>query len=429
MTVNSANTLNGYENKGYTTTSVGNILHTVENENEKTSDAGVTNNTYVRNIVLNGRYAFYPLSTAYPTVQGLEITRKNGVTSYTARNITDTNELVTRPLKLYKNWNDQGSLESLTHTPARADITLDFEYKSTPSATAEKYKTRTADISDEDHVTGTAPNTTPKGTTVNGNTYDGTTAKVTELPLYTKDGELANYIVEEISPYNDNSGSPSDNVGTEKLSETPFKYLPYRYIAHYDVIGSGTANTYDLDKTVSDKLQSESNTFNLVLALDSNQKVPQKIQITNELPVYDLYAAKTWDDFNDIYGLRPDSIADKLHLKRKIESDANYTFVKVKNASGSDMEEVKATVISETKPTHTETPAAIGTTNNQWTYQYKNLARYDKDGKLYTYKIEEDINDIKGYRIKKNAEGTNDLEGSLYVICCDRSVYMAIAGI
>ena len=33
---------------------------------------------------------------------------------------------------------------------------------------------------------------------------------------------------------------------------------------------------------------------------------------------------------------------------------------------------------------------------------------------IYTYKIEEDIDKIKGYRIKKNAEGTNDLEGSLY---------------
>ena len=258
------------------------------------------------------------LNTAYPTVQGLEITRKITGQDYTARNITDTNELVTRPLKLYKNWDDQGSLESLTHTPARADITLDYEYVADPNAqplVAEKYKTRTADISDETHVTGTAPNTTPKGTTVNGNTYDGTTAIVTELPLYTKDGKLANYIVEEISPYNDNSGSPSDNVGTEKLSETPFKYLPYRYIAHYDVIGSGTANTYDLDKTVSDKLQSESNTFNLVLELDNNQKVPQKIQITNVLPVYDLYAAKTWDDFNDIYGLRPVQISVEQPIK------------------------------------------------------------------------------------------------------------------
>lgn len=86
------------------------------------------------------------------------------------------------------------------------------------------------------------------------------------------------------------------------------------------------------------------------------------VNITNTLPLTQVKVTKTWEDENNKYGLRPDSITLKLYRKTISQSEwetvRNYTLTTNKNG-------------------------------NTWTYLYSDLLKYNDKNEPYLFKIEE----------------------------------------
>lgn len=320
VTVSGNNTLNGYRNIGYTST-------------DTLSDIGEVNSA------AGSLRAYYPANEAYPAIKGLSLSKT------VSRSITVTNELVKRNITLTKAWNDKGSdniesLENTDHDAARVKVTM-----SVPGVNTDYENTVT-------NVTAAAknvPNISPS-------------ADVGEFPLYTKDGELAKYKVEELT-----EGASGDS------------YINYRYIP-----------TYKKGSTAIDQSPLAVNSDDFTL--DTAEDAVTAITVTNNLPLTTITATKNWYDLSNRHLLRPSSITDYLNLERSVDG-TNWNRVEVKTSSSdSTMTEVTPSVTSEQSSSDT------------WTYTYKNLRQYDKNGALYTYRIVEDIDDIKGYELNASTD-------------------------
>lgn len=165
---------------------------------------------------------------------------------------------------------------------------------------------------------------------INSGTNDST--EFTEIPMYDKNGNKVNYTLDEIGQ-------------------------KYGYISEY-------TKTFD--------------------AVDTNE-----IVVTNTLPLTQVKVTKTWEDENNEYGLRPDSITLKLYRKSiNGTSDNNWELISTASVSGNS-------------------------TSAEWSYTFDNLLKYNENNELYVFRIEEDT--VNAYSTEYSNPVVNDNQTELGV--------------
>lgn len=141
------------------------------------------------------------------------------------------------------------------------------------------------------------------------------------------------------------NGVPTDKM-VEVTSETDWKYA-FTDLVKYD--DEGTAYNYTV-------VEEQVTGYNEPTIVDTT--------ITNKLTKTSLAGIKIWNDLGDRFGLRPDSIV--LHLTQ-------------------NGNRVSAEIV----------PALVVTKDDNWVYRFENLPKFDPDGEVYAYSVEEDS--VNGY--------------------------------
>lgn len=111
--------------------------------------------------------------------------------------------------------------------------------------------------------------------------------------------------------------------------------------------------------------------------------------ILNTLPLTAVTVEKTWDDQNDTFDLRPESITD-LNKESSLAYDTiGLTLKKRAGSSGSftDLESADLTITSH--PEDWYTTDVLVRSGNTWTYTYKKLLKYNESNTAYNYQIDE----------------------------------------
>ncbi len=249
-----------------------------------------------------------------------DIKTAQGVTAVfeTDTDVGITNELRTHDVTVYKKWNDSGFTDTDLHYDI--DITVsdnDINYHSTKTI----FKSGNSGTgTPEPEGAPQPPAETNESKTDSGNTLYG--VKFTNVPMY-KDGvpvDLTNYISEKVS------GSPEEKK--------------------YGYEGSKAVTEYDTEYS----------------------DVPSEYTITNTLPVTDLTIDKTWSDYNNKYGLRPEN--GTFDLRRTVTPDNSGSYADFKNY----------TLTSQNKK---------GSNANEWTFTTEKLLKYDENNSPFTYKLTE----------------------------------------
>ena len=173
------------------------------------------------------------------------------------------------------------------------------------------------------------------------NNQDGKRPTIIKVKLMKKVGD-ANPVVEKTIEVKE---------GTDKKWKYEFKDLP-----KYE---NGKEITYSIDEEEVAGYKKEITEYNL-----KNKYTPETVDISGE---------KTWDDANNQDGKRPTTI--KVKLMKKVEGG---------------------------QPEVKEIKEVTKGADDKWTYEFKDLPKYEK-GKLITYSIDEE--EVKGY--KKTIDGTN----------------------
>ena len=210
---------------------------------------------------------------------------------------------------------------------------------------------------DEEEVTGYTKSVngtniknsyTPEKVSISGektwddaNNQDGKRPTIIKVKLMKKVGD-ANPVVEKTIEVKE---------GTDKKWKYEFKDLP-----KYE---NGKEITYSIDEEEVAGYKKEITEYNL-----KNKYTPETVDISGE---------KTWDDANNQDGKRPTTI--KVKLMKKVEGG---------------------------QPEVKEIKEVTKGADDKWTYEFKDLPKYE-NGKLITYSIDEE--EVKGY--KKTIDGTN----------------------
>lgn len=146
-----------------------------------------------------------------------------------------------------------------------------------------------------------------------------------------------------------------------------------------------------IDISNADISPNEENSDNNKKSISTLNKYDRKGNVT-------LIGDKEWDDYNDLYGLRPGVDTFELTLKRYTENETDENN-KVQNTNiiyrtiGEPKLECKDSADPECK-----TPYIVwsGTKTNKWTYTIYNLERYAPNGMPYIYVLSEDS--VPGYK-------------------------------
>ncbi len=240
-----------------------------------------------------------------------------------------------------------------------ADDKWTYEFKNLPKYEKGKLITYSIDEEEVPGYTKTINGTniknsyTPGKTKVSGEkTWDDNDnqdgkrpEKITVILKKTVDGKTSEVIRKDVTP--DTDGKWKYEFADLPLYEggKPIEYsIDEAKVDGYDKVKSRATNGPDYNLT--------------------NKHTPETVDVSGE---------KTWDDNNDQDGKRPTSIKVKLIKK-----------------------------VGDKDPEVVETKEVTKGADDKWTYEFKNLPKYEK-GKLITYTIDEE--EVTGY--KKTIDGTN----------------------
>lgn len=195
----------------------------------------------------------------------------------------------------------------------------------------------------------------------------GNGVKFTDLPIYDNKGAIINYYVKE------------------------------EYVSDTTVTDEQIANAYNNKDIVVDKGDNElfrqgdtrygydGSCQKEETTVDGKSYVTQ-YNILDTLPLTAVTVVKTWDDQNDIFSLRPDSITLSLEEKA-VNTDTLSTIT-------------PSTISDWTTPQYSihdtgENQFPVKS-DNTWTYTYKKLLKYNADNQPYIFKITETA--VKAYQ-------------------------------
>lgn len=175
------------------------------------------------------------------------------------------------------------------------------------------------------------------------------------------------------------------NIETAEYSENTF------VISETDSIQS------DENQSLSDKNQSQS---------DEIQSL-RKINVTNEVFKTDVTVRKVWEDFDDLYGVRPESVT--MHLMK----GTNETGVAVLTVNNAVVDEAGMRQM------------------NIWEYTFENVPQYDgKTGEKISYTVRENKVDkytqvTEGYTVT----GSLDFIHTVHLTCADAASGERLSGV
>ncbi|WP_427813678.1 Cna B-type domain-containing protein [Enterococcus sp. 22-H-5-01] len=269
--------------------------------------------------------------------------------------------------------------------------------------------------------------TYPNGKTgiVELNEENNWTAKFTELAEFDANGEAYKYTVEEVMTdnlknYTNKVDDPEDNTTTAVITNTlqtikkvvtkewddqsnAYQTRPesikvqlyqdkevYKDADGKEVISElneangwatefngllefdkdGKAYEYTVQEVMTDNLK---NYTDNVEYFDDNSTA----LITNSLNTIEVSGQKSWDDQENLYQSRPESIKVQLYQNGKVYEDTDGN-----------------NVFAET------------TAEKNWRYTFKDLIEYDASGKAYTYSVKEVLRDESGNRVIPNYRPT-----------------------
>ena len=117
---------------------------------------------------------------------------------------------------------------------------------------------------------------------------------------------------------------------------------------------------------------------------ENNDKYAARYRITNTL-VTDIEGKKVWDDNNDSEGLRPKSIEVTLYRK-----DENGAEKKVEKEVTENESEEESEDKNEDQFKNPITVTQNGNNDNEWSYKFEGVPKYDKDNKEIDYFVKEE---------------------------------------
>ena len=117
---------------------------------------------------------------------------------------------------------------------------------------------------------------------------------------------------------------------------------------------------------------------------ENNDKYAARYRITNTL-VTDIEGKKVWDDNNDSEGLRPESIEVTLYRK-----DENGAEKKVEKEVTENESEEESEDKNEDQFKNPITVTKNGNNDNEWSYKFEGVPKYDKDNKEIEYFVKEE---------------------------------------
>ena len=130
---------------------------------------------------------------------------------------------------------------------------------------------------------------------------------------------------------------------------------------------------------------------------ENNDKYAAKYRITNTL-VTDIEGKKVWDDDNNSAGLRPDSIEITLYTK-----DENGAEKKVEKEVTENESEEESEDKNEDKFKNPITVTKDNNSNNEWSYKFEDVPKYDENDEEIKYFVKEEVKDEKA-KDKYNTE-------------------------
>ncbi|MDO4459165.1 MAG: Cna B-type domain-containing protein [Clostridia bacterium] len=172
------------------------------------------------------------------------------------------------------------------------------------------------------------------------------------------------------------------------------------YVVETSVTGYETK--YKVDVTDATETTSESDKVTLT------QGNTQNIIITNthDIELMSVTAKKVWDDSDNLYGMRPDSVQFKLQWK--LEKDDVAT-TDIKETEWHDVTKVEAVPGSDTdlgKLVFTTSDVTQTLTNTTWQTTWSNLPAYYRQGEKISYRVVE-VSVPNGYEISSESASAN----------------------
>ena len=253
-----------------------------------------------------------------------------------------------------------------------------------------------------------------KDTTISADTEGNWTYEFTGLPTYDADGKLYTYTVTEdavdgyttvVSGYNiTNKLTGTTSVsGSKTWKDNNNAYTTRPESITVNLLQNGTEikdttisadaegnwaysfidlAKYDADGKLYTYTVTEDAVYGYTTTSINKDETTGEFIITNTLTgTTSVSGSKTWVDSENVYGTRPESITVNL----------------LQNGT-----EIKDTTIS-------------ADTEGNWTYSFTDLAKYDADGKLYTYTVTEDT--VEGYTtlpiVKDTSTGKYNITNTL----------------
>ncbi len=169
--------------------------------------------------------------------------------------------------------------------------------------------------------------------------------------------------------------SPNGSRYFYYITETPITSYESEYFAD----GSGTVTA---DGSITADTQGI--LIKNIVSLGSNDVVTVSVKNTFVPQVIEVTGKKVWDDYKDIYHLRPDTDKIKLKISRKTVNEYMQGANQVNGISETVL--IVGTAYDADKPYIEWT---VDPSNEYWTYTVKNLRRYGSNGQVYTYIVTE----------------------------------------
>ena len=273
-----------------------------------------------------------------------------------------TNTLETRDIIVAKSWEDNDYMKGETNA---TNVLNGMHYHTKMTLSCSALPSTAAGRSSSGHYYEESKIIT--NTDKNG-------VRFLSLPKYGSSGNVLEYSLKE-EVFTPTAQDPLPTFATSPEDET--------FTSYCQISDAYNADENDADFAI-DQDSTEYGYYGSCKVKKGSDDVVTQYNVLNTLPLTALTVEKTWDDQNNEFGFRPDSLT--LDLKEEAVASNELSTLTKATMSGWAESVWEAPQYSTHDSGDNKFPVKNG---NMWTYTYKKLLKFDKDNNPYVFRITE----------------------------------------